>query len=114
MEKILKYKKILIDFLEDYAAVPPAMPFDTRYEVLCDTQKHHYQLLRIGFGREEVFILATIFHFQLTTAGKILILANNTDLPIGDELIYLGVEKQDIIVGFIHESLRAYTGFAVA
>ena len=114
MEKINRYSSILTAFLEAYAAVPSAVPSDVHYELMIDNQRKHYELLKMGFSKNQMFIHAAIFHFQIKEDGKIWILVNNTDLLIADELIENGVSREDIVIGFQHPTVRKYTGYAVA
>ncbi len=44
---------------------------------------------------------------------KIWIQRDGTDRPIADELVEAGVPKEDIVLAFYPENMRAYTGFAV-
>ena len=114
MEKINRYSHIVTTFLEAYAAIPSAVPSDIHYELMIDTQRKHYELLKMGFSKNHTFIHAPIFHFQIKEDGKVWILVNNTDLLIADELIENGVLKEDIVIGFQHPTVRKYTGYAVA
>jgi hypothetical protein len=45
---------------------------------------------------------------------KVWIHQNNTQYLIADELIEKGVAQEDIVLGFLSEQDRAYSGFAVA
>jgi hypothetical protein len=49
-----------------------------------------------------------------TLYGKIWIQCNNTEREIVDELMEKGVERQDIVLGFIPPYARIHSGFAVA
>ena len=44
---------------------------------------------------------------------KIWIQCNSTDIDIAEELVNLGVEKQDIVLGFQPLYMRKYTDYAV-
>ena len=82
------------------------------FQVITDTRNNHFQLVETGWY-EKQFIHSVIFHFQIKPDGKIWLLANNTDIPITDELIKRGVPISDIVLGFHPEKYRAYSGFAV-
>jgi hypothetical protein len=45
--------------------------------------------------------------------GKIWIQQNGTEIGIADELVKLGVPKEDIVLAFHEPLMRQYTGFAV-
>ncbi|MBN8822093.1 MAG: XisI protein [Spirosoma sp.] len=39
---------------------------------------------------------------------------NNTDILVTDDLMERGIPASDIVIGFLPEYMRAYSGFAVA
>jgi len=45
--------------------------------------------------------------------GKIWIQHNGTEIDIANELVSLGVSKEDIVLAFQEPLIRQYTGFAV-
>ncbi|MCB9337319.1 MAG: XisI protein [Lewinellaceae bacterium] len=94
MGKIANYQKAVKQFLQDYAAIPPASP-TIRYEIIADDVNRRYCLIRYGIKNQE-WTHHCVFHFNITD-GKILVLQNWTDLHIDEELEVLGVEKQDVV-----------------
>ncbi|MEO0042888.1 MAG: hypothetical protein RL329_2336, partial [Bacteroidota bacterium] len=56
---------------------------------------------------------APIFHFDIKD-GKIWFQCNNTEREVVDELMAMGVEKQDIVLGFLPPYARHLSGFAAA
>ena len=111
MDKILKYQKILTDYLEDWVRQYPSG--DTvEYQLVCDPVRHHYQLQKVGW-RGDRYIHQTILHFEIR-GGKIWIQENRTEVEVGDELINLGVPKEDIVLGLQPPELRQFTGYAAA
>jgi len=67
-------------------------------------RNHHYQLQRLGWQNDE-YIFQTIFHFDIA-GGKVWVQQNRTDLPLDEELIDLGIAKEDIVLGMVHPSYR--------
>lgn len=107
----MKYQKILCDYLAAYAESRNRKT--ATYQFLADKEKHYYQVLRMHWEKN-VFYCAIIFHFELTEEGKLWIWVNNTDILIAEELVELGVMKEDIVLGFHSPEIRAYTGYSIA
>lgn len=110
MEKIEKYSAILLELLKTYER--PKTYIETY--LVTDIQKHHYQVLRMGWTDKDTFILRIILYFQIKEDGKVWIIANWTADDIESTLVEMGIPKSDIVIGSIPESARAYTGFAIA
>lgn len=111
MDKIKKYEAI-INYLEDYAAGYANDPSGIQTYVVIDREHLHYQLIRIGW-RDKHYLHYMLMHFEIKNK-KVWILLNETEDMVGDELISRGIPKLDIVLGFYHESVRPYSGFAVA
>ena len=111
MAKMKTYEQIILEVLN--AEKIERSAGQVQDLVLADKDSRHYQLLRTGWETTEYFVNKIIFHFHLSDNGKIWLLANNTDIPITDELIKRGVPISDIVLGFHPEKYRAYSGFAV-
>ena len=86
---------------------------DAEYELIADDKHGHYQVIRTGW-RRDVFEYNVVFHFHVKPTGKVWLLVNNTDILITDDLTEMGIPKSDIVIGFLPESMRPYSGFAVA
>lgn len=110
--QIREYASILTQVLEDYATRMNGNQ-STNHEVIADDKHGHYSLIYTGW-RKDVFDFNVIFHFQIKPTGKVWLLVNNTDILITDELMERGIPKSDLVIGFIPESLRPFSGFAVA
>jgi hypothetical protein len=114
MNKIEKNKAIILAFLEQYSTYIPVNVRDCENEIIADLLRNHYQLIRIGWGKDDDFIHHTIFHFDIKPDGKVWIQANWTDIDVAQELVERGLEKSDIVIGFQPPRHRQYTGYAVA
>ena len=112
MAEMKVYEQIILDVLQAERIERSANQVQDL--VLADKESHHYQLLRTGWETNEYFVNKIIFHFHISDNGKIWLLANNTDVPITDELIKRGVPVSDIVLGFHPEKYSAYSGFATA
>lgn len=81
------------------------------YEVqtIFDEQQDHYQLLYVGWrGNKRDF--GCILHLDIKD-GKIWIQHDGTEVGIANQLVEMGVPKQDIILAFHEPYIRQFTEF---
>ncbi|BAY27997.1 XisI protein [Calothrix sp. NIES-2100] len=81
------------------------------YEVqtIFDEQQDHYQLLYVGWrGNKRDF--GCILHLDIKD-GKIWIQHDGTEVGIANQLVDMGVPKQDIILAFHEPYIRQFTEF---
>lgn len=110
--KILTYATILTEWLEAFVRRRNSSK-EIGYELIVDDKHHHYQVIRTGW-RKDVFEYNVVFHFHIKPTGKVWLLVNNTDILVTDDLIERGIPASDIVIGFLPEFMRTYSGFAVA
>lgn len=72
-----------------------------------DTNRDHYQLLRIGWTNSQQRIFNPILHIDIIE-GKVWIQENRTDIDIGKELSDRGIPKCNIVLGLHPPHLRPY------
>ena len=78
-------------------------------EVLFDLVRDHYQLMQVGWqGLNRIYYI--IMHFDIKD-NKIWIQQNTTDVDLGQELIEMGIKREDIILGLHPPYKRPYTGY---
>lgn len=84
---------------------------EKEYEVqaIFDTEHDHYQLLHVGW-RNDRRQFGYILHLDIKN-GKIWIQHDGTEIGIANQLVELGVPKQDIILAFHEPEVRQYTDF---
>lgn len=111
MDKVAQYQNIIIQYLEEYAAVPYGNPTEIKKIVISDREHNHFQLVSTGWDKG-TFSFDVLFHFDIQEE-KVWILQNWTEEEVAEELVELGVPKEDIVLGFIPESARPYSGYAV-
>jgi hypothetical protein len=80
-------------------------------ETIFDIERDHYQLVYVGW-RESKRVYGTVLHVDIID-GKIWIQQDGTEVGIANQLVELGVSKQDIVLGFDPPKMRHYTEFAV-
>jgi hypothetical protein len=114
MDKIAKYEQIILDLLKEYAAVKPANMTEFENQIIADAERHHYQLVSIGWNKKGHYIYVINFHFDIKPSGKIWLMANNTDTLIAQELVHRGVPASDIVLGFQSPAMRQYSEYAAA
>jgi XisI protein len=97
MDKMKKYNRILQSLVLKYASFKPRYTFN-EWQPICDTEHGEYLLLKFVLDKDgKLRNKYPIFHFRLKN-GKILIEENNTDSDIINELLELGIDKQDIVL----------------
>jgi len=110
MDTIESYRHLIQSLLTDYAAIPIANGSIDCYTVF-DTKQDHYQVINVGWdGHRRVY--GCVLHLDIIK-GKIWIQQNMTEMRIAQELVDLGVAKEDIVLGFQMPEMREYTGYAV-
>lgn len=110
MEKIAKYQAAILTVLQTY--VQDANPIETL--IVSDTVHHHYQVVEAGWQDKDKYYFNTAIHLHIKEDGKIWIFENRTEDDIAQLLIDKGVAKSDIVLYFIPERVRQYSGYATA
>ncbi len=111
MEKIKKYEKAILDIINSQR---PVILQDPDCYVIIDKEKFHYQILIEGWGAKEKHALKVFMHFHIKPTGKIYILENHSSTDVDEELIEQGVSKSDIVLAFLPNYAREYSGYAMA
>ena len=111
MDRLERYRKAIQTLLEQHSQVRKRDE-DIEDELFFDTTRDHYQLMCVGW-EELTRVYHTILHFDIKD-GKVWLQQNTTDSDVGQELIDLGVPKEDIVLGLHPPYKRPYTGYGVA
>jgi XisI protein len=109
--KIEQYRTIVRQILMKYAAYKPSHG-DIDTQTIFDTEHGHYQIVSVGWDKKQRIYGCSI-HLDIKDE-KIWIQTNNTELDIGQDLIEMGVSKEDIVIGFQPPFMRQYSGYAIA
>jgi XisI protein len=111
MDKLNLYRQAIQAILTDYVKVPiPNGEIES--QTVFDTQQDHYQVMNVGWdGNRRVH--GCVLHLDIKD-GKVWVQQNVTEMPVAQELMALGVTKEDIVLGFQAAYMREYTGFGVA
>jgi len=111
MDKLDQYRSHIQTLLERHSQ-PQTHDTEVEDELFFDTVRDHYQLMRVGWnGLSRIY--HTVLHFDIKD-GKIWLQQNTTDIDVGQELIEMGVPKEDIVLGLHPTYKRPYTGYGVA
>lgn len=111
MGKVENYRKAIQTILEKYANLNAAYG-ETETMIVQDLQNDHYQLMTVGWNKNRR-IHGSIFHLDIKN-GRIWIQYDGTETGIANELLELGVPKEDIVLAYYPAYRRQHTGFAVA
>jgi hypothetical protein len=80
-------------------------------QAIFDTERDHYQLTYVGWrGDRRQF--GCLLHLDIKD-GKIWIQQDGTEVGIANQLMELGVPKEDIVLAFHAPFMRQFTTFAV-
>jgi hypothetical protein len=112
MERIEQYRQIIRQLLTVHADVNQN---DSNSEIECelifDTERDRYLLLDLGWeGLKRVY--NCFIHLDLKD-GKIWIQRNMTEADLAQELVEMGVPKEDIVLGLHPQYKRSLTGYGV-
>jgi XisI protein len=80
-------------------------------QTIFDIERDHYQLVYVGW-RNQQRIYGPVLHLDIMD-NKIWIQQDGTEVGIANELVELGVPKEDIVLGFDPPIVRKFSEFAI-
>ena len=110
MARVENYQTYIEEIVKRYGSYKPAYG-DVEVQTIFDRENHHYQLVTVGWNKDQR-IRGCVLHIDIKDE-KIWIQHDGTEVGIANELVALGVPKEDIILAFHAPYKRQYTGFAV-
>jgi hypothetical protein len=110
MDKLDEYRGYVEKILTEYGQYKPSYG-DVELQLIFDRKRDHYQLVSVGWNRQRR-VRGCILHVDIK-GDKIWIQHDGTEVGIANELVALGVPKEDIVLAFHAPSKRKYTEFAV-
>jgi XisI protein len=110
MDKLEQYRNIIKELLEKYSQYKPKYG-DIDVEKIFDNEHNHYQITAVGWNNQNR-VYGAMMHLDIKN-NKIWIQQNTTEVDIALELMDMGVQKEDIVVGFHTPKVRQMTGFGV-
>lgn len=109
MARIEDYAYYVEEIIRRYGQYKPAYG-DVEVQTVLDRENHHYQLLNVGWHKNQR-IRGCVLHIDIKD-DKIWIQHDGTETGVANELVEMGVPKQDIVLAFHAPYKRLYTGFA--
>lgn len=110
MDRIETWRSYIQELLERHAHSYQAC-VDAEIQTLYDRERDHYQVLWLGWD-EAHRLYECVLHVDIRQ-GKIWIQEDRTEIGLANELVELGVSRNDIVLAFHAPYKRSYTGFAV-
>ncbi|MEG3931967.1 MULTISPECIES: XisI protein [unclassified Microcoleus] len=111
MDRLEHYRQCIQKLLIEDSKIAP-INGEIEVETIFDKEKDRYLAVDLGWdGHRRVY--NCVFHLDIKN-GKIWIQRNQTDRQIAEELVEMGVPKEDIVLGLQPTYAREHTGFGVA
>jgi hypothetical protein len=110
MEKLEQYRQYVQQVIKEYAQLGSAND-EIEQQLIFDTVSDHYQLMYVGWKNRRRQH-GCVLHLDIKN-NKIWIQHDGTEVGIADELVKLGVPKEDIVLAFHEPLVREYTGLAI-
>lgn len=111
MVNLDKYRTLIKQLLSEYTAYD-RMPQNFEIQLIFDEERDHYMWFHLGWeGSKRIYY--PVIHFDIKD-GKIWLQQNLTELDPAEDLVNLGVPKEDIILGLHPPYKRPYTDYGVA
>lgn len=110
MDKLAKYRQLVSHILAEYSQYQPASD-DLEIQAVFDEQRGHYQVVTLGWEGKK-YVHYCLIHIDLK-GDKIWIQWNMTEKDLAEDLVKLGVPKEDIVIGFHPPFMRELTAYAV-
>lgn len=114
MDKIKKFRQVLIEIMDEYTAWESTRPNNRglEYKKILDEEQQQYQFVEFGWdGDYRIYEL--LFHVDIRD-GKIWIQKDTLEESLAERLENKGISKKDIVLAYFPESHRKYTEYAVA
>ncbi|KPA10735.1 XisI protein [Candidatus Magnetomorum sp. HK-1] len=110
MDKLSTYRAYIQNLLNKYKSYTPISK-NIEVEIVSDIENDHYQLVHVGWNKNRR-VYGCAFHIDIKH-NKVWIQYNGTDRKIAEELVELGIPKDDIVLGFQSEYRRKFTEYAI-
>jgi hypothetical protein len=110
METLKKYRDYVHQVLEKYSQYSSHRD-DIETQVITDEKHDHYQLVHVGWSNNRR-TYGCVLHIDIKN-NQIWIQHDGTEIGMANELVALGVPKEDIVLAFHAPYKRPYTGFGL-
>ena len=110
MDKLTKYRQVIQTLLSEYAE-GSILGGEIESETVFDIVSDRYLLVDLGWkGQRRIY--ACLIHLEIRE-GKIWIQRNQTDRSLTEDLLVMGVVKEDIVLGLQPPEVRQYKGLGI-
>lgn len=111
MAKLEQYRQCVQKLLMKHGSYEPSQE-GIEVQLIFDSLRDHYQILDIGWsGYDRIY--NCVIHLDIKDE-KIWIQRNMADIQIAEELIEMGVPRENIVLGLQVPYKRQYTQYGVA
>ena len=110
MDKLTRYRRAVLQLLSRYAQIKPAFG-DVKMELIADTEHDYYQLVSVDWDGDKR-IHGCSLHLDICD-GQVWVQHNGTEIEIGEELMELGVAREDIVLGFLPPQVRQFSAYGI-
>ncbi|MCY7284262.1 MAG: XisI protein, partial [Cyanobacteria bacterium CAN_BIN43] len=103
MARLEQYRHFIQLILTQYAQIPPAYG-EIERQTIFDTERDHYQLVNTGWENHRR-VYGCLIHLDIRDE-KIWVQYDGTEAGVANQLVELGVPKQDIVLAFQSPFMR--------
>jgi hypothetical protein len=111
MANLDKYPTYVETLIKKYSRYKPSYG-EVEIQTILDRENHHYLLASVGWDYHER-IRGCLLHIDIKDQ-KIWIQHDGTEESIADELVAMGVLKEDIVLAYHALYKRKFTEFAIS
>ncbi|HBE16978.1 MAG TPA: XisI protein, partial [Cyanobacteria bacterium UBA11149] len=111
MDRLDYYRQCIENLLLESGEYPPVNG-EIEVELVFDKERDRYLVIDLGWNQHRR-VYNCFIHLDIKD-GKIWIQRNQTDRSIAEELVQMGIAKEDIVLGVQPPYVREDTGYGVA
>lgn len=108
MEKTERYRQIIQQIIEQHASIPVSYG-EVELQTIFDIQRDHYQLVHAGWNKN-YRNYGCLMHMDIKE-DKIWIQHDGTEIGVANELVALGIPKEDIVLAYMPAYKRPYAEY---
>lgn len=110
MVSVADYPKYVEEIICRYGQYKPVYG-DIEVQIIIDRENKHYQLVNVGWNKNQR-VRGCVIHIDIKD-NRIWIQHDGTEDGVANELVEMGIPKQDIVLAFHAPYKRQYTNFGV-
>jgi hypothetical protein len=111
MAKVDRYRAAIRQVLQQHARYQLAYG-EVEVQTIFDCEGDHYQLVHAGWHKKQRQY-GCLIHMDIKNE-KIWVQYDGTEVGVANELVALGVPREDIVLAYLSPFARQHTEFAVA